>query len=315
MLKMIEGEFPMFGQISKKRSFLLLLYALLAAFSILFLKGHVAHAAKLNHTTLEVFTGGSDKLRLTGVDDSVKWKSKKPSVASVDEDGVVTGHKEGSCTVVASASGKTWQCKVTVRSLDNVDTDGAMKGIDVSAWQGKINFRKVKQDGIRFVIIRAGHGNEPDTLFERNYKLAKKNGLMVGCYWFVTATSKKAVISQAELCLDTIEGKTFDFPVFVDIESYSQFNKGKEFCSMLVETFCEMADEAGYTPGWYTSTSFVNPYLSEEVVSDSGYVSWVADHSKNLHYEDPCDIWQFSHTGRVDGIKTYVDLNWYFPNA
>ena len=104
-------------------------------------------------------------------------------------------------------------------------------------------------------------------------------------------------------------------PVFVDIESYSQFNKGKAFCSNLVSTFCEMVKEAGYQPGWYTSRSFVGPYLTDKVAVGSGYTAWVAEHGRILHYDNIADIWQYSHTGRVNGIKTYVDLNWYFPNA
>ena len=197
----------------------------------------------------------------------------------------------------------------------NVNTEGALHGIDVSVYQGKINFKKVKNDGISFVIMRAGHGDSADTRFAYNYKNARKNGLKVGCYWFITATSQEALKRQAKKCLNTIKGKEFDLPVFVDIESYSQFNRGKDFCSALVSNFSEMVKKAGYDQGWYTSASFVNKYLSDKVISKSGYMSWVAQHNRRLSYNAPCDIWQYSHTGRVKGISTYVDLNWYFPEA
>lgn len=309
-----------FRRFTGKKTYLLLaVCAMLLALPLETRHSHTVYAAKLNKTVLDLVAGGSDQLLLKGGGEAVTWKSSSPSIAVVSAEGIVTGISDGTCTITASPtakkSKKQYTCLVTVRSLSNVNANGAMKGIDVSAWQGTINFRKVKQDGIRFVIIRAGHGDEPDTLFERNYARAKRNGLMVGCYWFITATSKKALKAQANLCLETISGKTFDFPVFADLESYSQFNKGKDFCSMLVKTFCEMMRDAGFLPGWYTSTSFIKPYLSDEVVNGRGYDTWVAAHAKTLNYDNVCDFWQFSHTGTVAGIKGYVDLDWYFPNA
>ena len=294
---------------------LLLACCLTAAIPAVFNKAHTAHAAKLNKTAMDLFKGSSGQLILKKADGDIVWKSTKPQVASVDENGLVTGKKSGKCTIVAKLGGNKYKCKVTVRSLSGVNTLGAMKGIDVSAWQGTINFTKVKNDGIGFVIMRVGHGMQVDSTFRRNYRKAKKAGLLVGCYWFITATSDSALKAQANKCLKTIRGKSFDLPVFVDIESYSQFNKGKAFCSNLVSTFCEMVKEAGYQPGWYTSRSFVGPYLTDKVAVGSGYTAWVAEHGRILHYDNIADIWQYSHTGRVNGIKTYVDLNWYFPNA
>ncbi len=283
---------------------------------VVFRSAHAAQAkVKLNKTSLELLAGSSEQLKISGTSKTVTWKSKKKSIATVDADGVVTGVKSGSCKIIAKVGKKKYTCKVTVRSLKNVNTTGALRGIDVSIYQGKINFKKVKADGISFVIMRAGHGSVVDSTFNTNYKKAKKNGLMVGCYWFITAASESELKKQAKKCLKTIKGKKFEFPVFVDIESYSQFNKGKTFCSNLVSTFCDMVKKKGYTPGWYTSRSFISPYLSDKVARESGYVTWIAEHSGTLNYEYPCDIWQFSHTGRVNGINTYVDLNWCFPNA
>ncbi len=276
---------------------------------------HYAQAAKLNKKTLELMEGSEETLILKKAEDEVTWKSGNRAIAKVDRDGTVKGVKKGTCTITASSAGVKYKCRVTVRSMGNVNTAGAMRGIDVSVYQGTIDFKKVKNDGIRFVIMRVGHGYEADTMFERNYEEARKNNLLVGCYWFITSTSKKALKKQANLCLDAIEGKTFDLPVFVDIESFSQFNKGKSFCSTQVDTFCRMVKKAGYTPGWYTSRSFVRPYLSDKVAHGSGYVTWVAEHNNSLNYDRTSDFWQYSHTGRVKGISTYVDLDWYFPNA
>ncbi len=295
---------------------LLIIFMVMLAIPAVFHSAHTAHArASINKTTAEVLQGATIKLRVKGAGGQVTWKSKRPSVATVDQNGVVTGNNPGTAYIIAKASGKRFKCKVRVRTLSNVKTDGAQLGIDVSVWQGKINFKKVKADGISYVIMRAGIGQKVDSTFYRNYKQAKKYGLKVGCYWFITATSESAAAAQARKCLKTISGKHFELPVFVDIESNSQFRKGKTFCSDIISIFCDAVKAGGYTPGWYTSRSFISSYLTDKVENGSGYVKWVAEHGKTLHYNSVCHIWQFSHTGRVNGINGYVDLNWYFPSA
>lgn len=279
-----------------------------------------AHAAQakvsLNKTSIHLVPGYSRQLRIDGTDEPVTWRSRNSNVASVDEKGTVTGVKPGSCKIIARVSGKKYSCKVQVFNPGKVvDTKGAMHGIDVSIWQGSIDFEKVKEDGIDFVIMRAGHGTSVDTKFKRNYKNAKKAGLKIGCYWFVTSTTPVSLKKQIKLCKKAIKGKTFDMPVFIDIESNSQFRKGKEFCSSLVTGFCDKIIKAGFTTGWYTSRSFIPKYLYDTVSRNEDYVAWIAEHDSKLRYSYKYDIWQYSHTGRIDGINAYVDLNWYFPNG
>ncbi len=295
-------------------SALLFACALLFAMSVLMRPVHTAHAkAAINKSSAMVLKGGTIQLRITGTTKKVTWSSKKPSIASVDEDGVVTGVKKGKCYIIGKAGGKKYKCKVTVKQLSNVNTKGAQQGIDFSFWQCKINFKKFKNDGICFVIMRAGHGSAVDSTFQRNYTRAKKQGLKVGCYWYVTALSKTAAKKQVNKFLKTIKGKTFDFPVFVDIESPSIYRKGKAFCSSVVKIFCEKIKKAGYVPGWYTSRSSIPVYLTDKVANQSGYVKWVAEYYNKLNYNSSCSIWQCSNKGRVDGISGYVDLDWYFP--
>ncbi len=295
---------------------------LLFTLAVLFLmpafveSGHTAFAkASINKTSAELLKGATVQLYIKKAKDTVVWTSQDPSVATVDENGLVTAVKKGKTTVIGKVSGKKYKCKVKVKTLSNVDTTGAQLGIDVSVWQGTINFKKVKNDGVQFVIMRAGHGTQVDSTFKRNYKQARKYGLKVGCYWYITALSESQAKAQAKQCLKVIKGKKFDLPVFVDIESSSQFRKGKEFCSSIVKIFCEKVKRAGYTPGWYTSRSFIPSYLTSEVEDGSGYVKWVAEHNSTLNYDSMCHIWQFSHTGRIDGINSYVDLNWLFPGS
>ncbi len=278
---------------------------------------HNARAkARLSSSSLHLVPGYSRKLTVAGAKGEVTWRSRNNNVATVDTDGTVTGKKPGSCRIVARTGGRKLTCSVRVYNPGKViNTKGAMHGIDVSVWQGKIDYNKVKNDGIDFVIMRAGYKTGVDTTFKRNYRNARKAGLKVGCYWFVTATSQSALKKQIRACRKAVKGKTFELPVFIDIESSSQFSLGKKFCSSLVSGFCDKMLKAGYTTGWYTSRSFIPKYLYDSVSENENYVAWVAEHDSKLRYTSDYDIWQYSHTGKIDGISGYVDLNWYFPNA
>ena len=301
----------------KKAVLLLLSAALLLLFPTLLPKTHAAQAkVRLNKESADLVPGYTLQLKVEGTTQPVTWKSGKGRVATVDEHGLVTGCDPGTCRIFARVAGKKLVCRVRVYDPgDAINTEGAMHGIDVSIWQGTINFKKVKSDGIDFVIMRAGHGNAVDTKFKQNYRKAKAAGLKVGCYWFVTATTQSQLKKEIRRCMKAIKGKTFDMPVFIDIESNSQFRKGKELCSSLVTGFCDRMSRLGYPVGWYTSRSFIPKYLKNEVSRNTAYVAWVAEHDDKLRYSYPYDIWQYSHTGRVNGINAYVDLNWYFPNA
>ena len=115
----------------------------------------------------------------------------------------------------------------------------AVKGIDVSKWQGDIDFAKVKDSGVEFVIIRAGYGDgNKDTYFEQNYKNAKAAGLHIGAYWYSYADSTEAAKKEAQAFADILSGKQLDYPVYFDIEEKIQLSQGKDFCSILITAFC-----------------------------------------------------------------------------
>ena len=105
----------------------------------------------------------------------------------------------------------------------------AVKGIDVSKWQESIDFTKVKNAGIEFVIIRAGYGNgNKDGCFEQNYSRAKAAGLAVGAYWYSYATSAAGAKQEAQKCAAILKGKQFEYPVYFDLEEKSQLEKAKK---------------------------------------------------------------------------------------
>jgi GH25 family lysozyme M1 (1,4-beta-N-acetylmuramidase) len=139
------------------------------------------------------------------------------------------------------------------------------KGIDVSQYQQNIDFKKVKASGVDFVIIRAGFGkyaNQKDPYFERHYKAAKAAGLKVGAYWYSYAASVEEAKAEAQTCINAIKGKTFEYPIYFDLEERSQFAKGRAFCNSLVKTFCNALEHAGYRAGLYISRSPLQQYRS-----------------------------------------------------
>lgn len=186
------------------------------------------------------------------------------------------------------------------------------KGIDVSQWQGNVDFNKVKASGIDFVIIRAGYGkvaSQKDPYFEANYNNAKKAGLGVGVYWYSYADSVESAVQEAKVCLDIIKGKTFEYPIYFDIEEKSQFNKGKTFCSSITKAFCNAIEKAGYWAGIYTSRSAINTYFDDEIKSGKRYALWIAEWASKLSFSGECGMWQYSEKGKVNGVAGDVDMD------
>ena len=185
-----------------------------------------------------------------------------------------------------------------------------MKGIDVSQWQGNIDFNAVKKSGIDFVIIRAGYGREisqKDLYFEQNYKRAKAAGLNVGAYWYSYAVSADDAKKEANTCIQAIIGKTFEYPIYFDLEEQSQFARGTMFCSALVRAFCDTLNAAGYYSGLYISRSPLQSYITADIKEK--YPLWIAEYNSRLNYSGKYGMWQYSGSGRVNSINCDVDMD------
>ena len=185
------------------------------------------------------------------------------------------------------------------------------KGIDVSEHQGIIQWNKVNAD---FVIIRAGYGkviSQKDKQFEANYTGAKSRSIPFGCYWYSYATTPDEARQEASVFLDVIQGKQFDYPVFYDVEEQKQFNLGKEKLSAIIRAFMEKLEAAGYWVGLYMSASPLSSYVTEEI--RKRYAIWVANYgvSKPIYTGD-YGLWQYSSTGKIDGISGNVDLDYSY---
>ena len=187
-------------------------------------------------------------------------------------------------------------------------------GIDVSAWQEKIDFNKVKKSGYEFVIIKAG-GNDDgfytDRRFETNYTSAKKAGLKVGAYYFVNRDfSAKNAQKLAEVFYNIVKNKTFDFPLFIDVETTP--TSERTTVTTGINVFCNYLQKKGYMSGVYASaiSGFVDRININEL--SKNIYKWVASYSykpSNAGKNGAYCIWQKSSTGRVNGINGNVDIN------
>lgn len=188
-----------------------------------------------------------------------------------------------------------------------------IKGIDVSKWQGNIDFAKVKAAGYKFVIIRCNNWNdvkkcvEKDPYFEQNYSRAKAAGLDVGAFYFTWQNDRAGAEYDAKLCLDYIKGKKFEYPIYFDLEWQKAFAKGKSVCSAMVTAFCSALEKAGYFAGLYISRSPLQAYITPDVAKR--YALWIAEYGSRCNYSGEYGMWQYSSTGRVNGISGNVDLD------
>ena len=188
----------------------------------------------------------------------------------------------------------------------------AIKGIDVSAWQGVIDWQKVKASGIQFAIIKAGGSDDgvyTDSKYERNYSECKKYGIPVGAYYFAgpNFTTKADGEADADRFIKLLKGKQFEYPVYLDLEPPLKASNRKYNTDAAV-AFCEKVEKAGYYVGVYGST-----YSTfQSLVDDSrltSYAHWVAQYANSCTYWDNYGIWQYASNDYINGINGNTDMN------
>lgn len=252
--------------------------------------------------TISVDTNNDvNEITFTSSDSSVaKIISTEKSLAKVKV------NKVGNATVTIKQCNKIITTKVKVEKA---------KCIDISEWNGDINFNKVRNTGVTCVIIRAGYGKDPnqeDNKFQEYYRQAKSAGLNVGAYWYSYATSVDAAKAEVKNCMKTIGGKEFDLPVFLDVEEYRQAVLPRRTLTDIISTFCDGIKSNGFESGLYSAKSMlVDSAYPDELASK--YLIWIA--APNTSYSDLpsyVDLWQYSWTGPVDGIRGDVDLNYIY---
>ena len=190
------------------------------------------------------------------------------------------------------------------------------KLIDVSTWNGNIDWDKVYKSGVRYAMIRSSFGienpNQIDNKFVRNITNAVKAGVKCGVYHYSYAQSADEAKKEAGFCLKTIKGYKIDLPVAFDIEDSSQTHLGKDTLTSIVIAFCDKIKSAGYTPMLYCNPSWLNSYLHKDKLLGK-YDLWLAHWGVSSPGFD-CAIWQYSENGSVSGISGSVDMNWIFKD-
>ena len=184
-------------------------------------------------------------------------------------------------------------------------------GIDVSEHQNKIDWGKVKTD---FAILRAGYGKvitQKDKQFEANYAGAKAAGIPVGAYWYSYAMTADEAKLEAEIFLEVIKGKQFEYPVYFDIEEQKQLALGKEKVSAIIRAFLEQVEKAGYWVGLYMSASPLTDCVDSSI--KNRYAIWVANVGVSKPaYSGAYGMWQYSWKGSVSGVTGDVDMDYCY---
>lgn len=189
------------------------------------------------------------------------------------------------------------------------------RGIDVSKWQGNIDWNRVKASGVDFAILRAGYGSvssQKDVTFEDNYQNAKAAGIPVGAYHYSYAKDIAGAKREAQTFLEWIKGKQFEYPVVFDIEESATYNLGKNTVSEIIKTFCSIVEAAGYYVSVYTNKNWLDHVVSDEVKSK--YDTWLAQWTSTPSYIGPYGMWQYTSSGVVDGISGRVDMDIAYKN-
>ena len=207
-----------------------------------------------------------------------------------------------------------------IRYIDG-NISRALKGIDVSVYQGDIDWERVKADGVRFAFIRLGYRGygtgkiKIDEKFKKNIRGATRAGVKVGVYFYSQAISSREALEEAKTVLKYIDGYDIDYPVVYDVEdapsaSARTRNLTGAQATKNVITFCDAIREAGYRPMVYANSKWFTQKLDLKKLEK--YDKWLAQYYKVPFYPYEFDIWQYTGKGRVDGIKGDVDMNLSF---
>ena len=201
----------------------------------------------------------------------------------------------------------------------STDKNAYVKGLDVSKWNGNINWDAVEKAGIKFVIIRAGYGTHIDYKFKQNIKNAIDHNMIIGVYWFGYAYNDSMAIKEAKICLKTIKKykNHIALPIFYDYE-YDSVNYAarmgvrvnKNMVSSYADSFCSVIKKAGYHTGIYTNIDYANRYFSREVLDK--YHTWIAQWTSSCTYRYEYIIWQRTDNYYIGNKK--FDLNYYYYN-
>lgn len=182
------------------------------------------------------------------------------------------------------------------------------RGVDVSRWQGDINWNKVAQDNISFAMVGVRSKGAIDPYFYKNMQGAANAGLDTGVYIYSLATSVEEAEAEADFVLNAIQGLRVSFPIAFDAEDSALRALPRETVTEMCNAFCRKIQAAGYTPMVYMNEDFM-----KENVNVSGIASdiWTARYNKLYSYAQAA-MWQATETGKINGIDGYCDVNYLY---
>lgn len=196
-----------------------------------------------------------------------------------------------------------------------------IRGIDVSTFQQKVDYKKVKKAGFEFVMIRLGYrGFIQGVLFEddwaqKNYKSAKAAGLKVGGYFFSQANTPEEAKEEAEYCMQLVKDWDVQMPIVYDWEhvrdDYRTNDVDARMLTDCTKAFCDTLEQAGYDSMFYYNPEQTRKKMYLEELTDYGF--WLASYDDEMKYEYNIDMWQYTNKGKVPGISGNVDIDLYFP--
>ena len=233
------------------------------------------------------------------------------------------GYSEGKHTIKVTSTSRTGEIIVSGEKKFTIYKNEYF-GIDVSEHQNMVNFYQMTQSNkLDFMIARVGWYSESqgklqiDTQFERNYKLAKQYKIPLGTYLYSYATNVQEAKNEANALVKYLKEKnmSFELPVFYDMEDKAQNGASKDTKTQMCIEFCEILKKAGYKVGIYSSKNWLTNYIDLNKIPDD-YNIWVASYGtndglpqENVKFPGNHDIWQYTSTGKIDGISTNVDFN------
>ena len=200
--------------------------------------------------------------------------------------------------------------------------DGATaQGIDVSEFQGRIDWNAVKASGIDFAILRVGFGapswgGRVDHQFSRNISECERLGIPYGVYLYSYAWDDQQAADEASMVIDCLSGHNPRLPVYYDLEDNSIIADGrKSGIASRAKTFCNKISAAGYKPGIYANLNWFKTVLTDSVFKSSSWDHWIAQYNSQCDYTGSYSFWQYTSSGKVSGIIGNVDMNYAYVDV
>lgn len=189
------------------------------------------------------------------------------------------------------------------------------KGIDVSSWQGDIDWQKVKKSGIDYAILRCGFGgdiaSQDDVKFARNMKECERVGMPFGVYLYSYANTVEKAKSEAQHVLRLIKGHKLQYPIYYDLEDAKTTGKcSKELILEIAKAFVNTLEAKGYWVGIYANKHWNTTYLTDKWYDTKA--RWIAQYASKCTYKGEYGMWQYSSKGKVNGIQGNVDMNYCY---